>query len=464
GSATRSFAVPASVGTGPRMSALWGFLLLCSLLTPSQGRGIVASAAKADADDAKHLLAKRDLQKLRGGLLEKDIPLGGRLGKNGAVGGLLGRDGAVGGLPGGDGLLGGLLGRNGLLDGLLGGDGVLGGLLGRDGVLHCLLGRHGLLGGLLGSLLGKDGAVGSLLGKDGVVDGLAGGLLGGDGLVGGLLGRDGLLHALLGKDGLVDDLLDAVLDILLGKDGVLGKDGLVGNLLGGNGGDLPGLKIVNNTVPKIRLRSLPGFGHEVGLNTQLLVESTSARGRVLCLQVEADVVMLVQGKGAARQNSEDCKTLGIDIRVRPNVPLLDQPLKRFLSDALRELGCDIANNRLKAVRALLGLGTPALPLGALGDLPPFSIIGGNAIQLDLNVSASTSQPKPLGLAELGPFLQALPTSVPRSSSLGTPALRVANPPVVALRGRRATATLQASIDILSPVLQSSQEPLLSLEA
>lgn len=33
------------------------------------------------------------------------------------------------------------------------------------------------------------------------------------------------------------------------------------------------LRIVNNTLPKISLRSLPGFGHQVDLNTQLLVES-----------------------------------------------------------------------------------------------------------------------------------------------------------------------------------------------
>jgi len=33
-------------------------------------------------------------------------------------------------------------------------------------------------------------------------------------------------------------------------------------------------KILNNTLPKISLRSLPGVGHQVGFNTQLLVEST----------------------------------------------------------------------------------------------------------------------------------------------------------------------------------------------
>lgn len=33
------------------------------------------------------------------------------------------------------------------------------------------------------------------------------------------------------------------------------------------------LRIVNNTLPKISLRSLPGFGHQVDFSTQLLVES-----------------------------------------------------------------------------------------------------------------------------------------------------------------------------------------------
>lgn len=42
-------------------------------------------------------------------------------------------------------------------------------------------------------------------------------------------------------------------------------------------------------------------------------------------------------------------------------------------------------------------------------------------------------------------------------------VRVANKPVVAVRDRRATATLKASIDVLSPLLQSSQKPLFSLD-
>lgn len=33
------------------------------------------------------------------------------------------------------------------------------------------------------------------------------------------------------------------------------------------------LRILNNTLPKISLRSLPGFGHQVDFNTKLLVES-----------------------------------------------------------------------------------------------------------------------------------------------------------------------------------------------
>ncbi|XP_010568042.1 PREDICTED: BPI fold-containing family B member 3-like [Haliaeetus leucocephalus] len=275
------------------------------------------------------------------------------------------------------------------------------------------------------------------------------------------------------------------------------------------------LKIVNNTLPKISLRSLPGFGHEVGFNTKLLVESTSAPGRALCMQVEADVVMLVQDKWAALQSDKDCKTLDINIRVRPKVPLLDQPLKRLLSDVLREVGCNIVNSRLNVVSTLLGSRTPASPLGALGDLPPFSIISGDAIQLDLNVSATASPgPKTLDLllagdaeggvvaSTQGPSLAAtvllatghppllrlpqhilstllepiqgqgafslsitdsmiakvLPGSLPLELRV-----RVANKPVVAVRDRRATATLKASIDILSPLLQSSQKPLFSLD-
>uniref|UniRef100_A0A8B9MT34 Lipid-binding serum glycoprotein C-terminal domain-containing protein n=1 Tax=Accipiter nisus TaxID=211598 RepID=A0A8B9MT34_9AVES len=472
------------------MSAFWAVFLLCSLLNPSQGLGIMSSVGKVDVDDIKHSLAKRDLQKLQGGLLggkllggllEKGSPLGSLLGEDGAVGSLLGREGAVGSLLGGDGVLGGLLGREGAVGSLLGGDGVLGGLLGRDGVL--------------GGLLGRDGVLGGLLGKDGLVDGL------------------------LGKDGLVDGLLDVVLDILIGKGGLLGKDGLVGNLLGGNNGDLTGPKIVNNTLPKISLRSLPGFGHEVGFNTQLLLESTSAPGRALCVQVEADVVMLVQDKWAALQSNEDCKTLDINIRVRPKVPLLDQPLKSLLSDVLREVGCNIVNSRLNVASTLLGSRTPAFPLGALGNLPPFSIISSDAIQLDLNLLAgdaeggmvTSTQGPPLAatvlLATGHPPLLRLPqrtlsallepmqgqgafslsitdSMVPDSISLSTSALlplipqlakvlpgslplelrvRVANKPVVAVRDRRATATLKASVDVLSPLLQSSQKLLFSLD-
>ncbi|KFO10650.1 BPI fold-containing family B member 3, partial [Balearica regulorum gibbericeps] len=406
-----------------KMSAFWAVFLLCSLLTPSQGLGIMPSVAKVDVDD-------------------------------GAAGGLLG------------------------------GDSVLGGLLGGDGVL------------------------------------------------GGLLGKDGLVDGLLGKDGLVDGLLDVVLDLLMGKNGLLGKDGLTGNLLGGNGGDFTGAKIVNNTLPKISLRSLPGLGHQVGFKTQLLVETKSAAGRVLCVQVEADVAMLVQDKWAALQNNKDCKTSNINIHVslhhflfpifllpRPKVPLLDQPLKRYLSDVLSEMGCDIINTKLNMVSALLGSRTPTLPLGGLGDLPPFSIISGNAIKLDLNLPfedmegsvvastqgrpftatllLATGHPPQLSLSQraldvlLEPVqgqeafnLNITDFMVPDSISLSTSALlpvipqlakilpgslplelhvRVANEPVVAVRGRRATATLKASIDVFSPLLQLSQKPLFSLD-
>ncbi|XP_009702586.1 PREDICTED: BPI fold-containing family B member 4-like [Cariama cristata] len=261
------------------------------------------------------------------------------------------------------------------------------------------------------------------------------------------------------------------------------------------------LKIVNNTLPKISLRSLPGFGHQVGFNTQLLVEGTSALGRALCVQVEADVVMLVQDKGEALQNHKDCKTVDINIRVRPKVPLLDQPLTRLLSDALREVACYIVSAGLNVVNAVLGPRTLALPLQALGELPPFSIISGDAIQLDLNlllgdaeggVVASTrglplattlllttGHPPRLGLSRrtLGVLLETvweqgafnlnitnsmlakiLPGSLPLELHVW-----VAREPVVAVRDRRATATLKASIDVFRPPPQSSQEPLFSLD-
>ncbi|XP_075577459.1 BPI fold-containing family B member 3-like [Pelecanus crispus] len=278
-------------------------------------------------------------------------------------------------------------------------------------------------------------------------------------------------------------------------------------------------KIVNNTLPKISLRSLPGFGHQVGFNTQLLVENTSVPGRVLCTQVEADVVLMVQDKWADLQNNKDCKIFAINIRTRPKVPLLDQPLKQYLSDVLHEVGCDIVNARLNLASSPLGSRTPALPLGALGDLPPFSIISGDAIQLDLNLLfrdaaggavasaqgrplAATlllarGQPPRLGLSPraLGALLGLAPgqaafnlsitnSMVPDGVSLSTSALlplipqltgvlpgslplelrvRAASKPLVAVRGGRATATLKASVDIFSPALQSFQKPLFSLD-
>ena len=109
---------------------------------------------------------------------------------------------------------------------------------------------------------------------------------------------------------------------------------------------------MNNTLPKISLHPLPGVGHEVGFNTQLLVESTrygmsvmgmaqgrevtislgsrwpanilnrvlcfspcSALDKALCVQVEADVAMVVQDNWEARQNNV-CKTVDINIRLR----------------------------------------------------------------------------------------------------------------------------------------------------
>ncbi|KAL2296935.1 hypothetical protein Nmel_014986 [Mimus melanotis] len=244
----------------------------------------------------------------------------------------------------------------------------------------------GLLGGnLLGGLPGKDGVSGLLGG-----DGLLGGLLGQDGILGGVLGKGGVVDGLLGKDGLVDTLLDTVLELLIGKNGLLGKNGLVGSLLGRNGEELMGLRIVNNTLPKISLRSLPGFGHQVDFNTQLLVES-SVPGQPVCEQVEVDATMVVQDTWTAHQNALNCKTVDIITHVRPRVPLLEEPLKRLLNNVLQDLGCNIINAKLKVLSSLLGSRNQVLPLGALGDLPSFSILSRDSIQMDLNLLSDNAR-------------------------------------------------------------------------
>ncbi|XP_039936244.1 BPI fold-containing family B member 4-like [Hirundo rustica] len=152
-----------------------------------------------------------------------------------------------------------------------------------------------------------------------------------------------------------------------------------------------GLRIVNNTLPKISLRSLPGFGHQVDFNTQLLVES-SVPGQALCEQVEVDATMVLQDTWTAHQNALNCKTVDINIDVRPRVPVLDEPLKRLLRGILQDLGCNIINARLKVLSSLLGSRNQVLPLGALGDLPSFSILSGDAIQMDLNLLSENARP------------------------------------------------------------------------
>ncbi|XP_059718566.1 BPI fold-containing family B member 3-like isoform X1 [Haemorhous mexicanus] len=523
------------------MSVLWTVVLLNSLLIPSQGFIIPLSVARPDMNGFKDSPAKDVPQRASGDLLSGNL-LGGLLGKKGLVGGLLGEDGPVGSLLGQKGLVGGLLGEDGPVGSLLGQKGLVGGLLGEDGPVGSLLGQRGLVGGLLGedgpvgSLLGQKGLVGGLLGGNGLLggDGLLGGLLGEggvvgglldqDGILGGLLGKGGVVDGLLGKDGLVDTLLDTVLELLIGKNGLLGKNGLVGSLLGKNGEELIGLRIVNNTLPKISLRSLPGFGHQVDFNTQLLVES-SVPGQLLCEQVEVDATMLVQDTWTAHQNALNCKTVDINIYVRPRVPVLEEPLKRLLSNTLKDLGCNIINAKLKVLSSLLGSRNQVLPLGALGDLPSFSILSGDAIQMDLNLLSenardgvmtpkqgltaslqlATGRPPRLSLSQdtLSALLEQVQSQgalnlsitsltgsssplqgqVPQSSSLTVSALfpfipqlsralpgslplelrvRVRNEPVVTVRDGRATVTLKATIDVVSPALQTPQGLLFSV--
>ncbi|XP_059337122.1 BPI fold-containing family B member 3-like isoform X1 [Ammospiza nelsoni] len=472
---------------------------------------------------------------LVGGLLGENGPVGSLLGERGLVGGLLGENGPVGGLLGERGLVGGLLGENGPVGGLFGQKGLVGGLLGENGPVGSLLGEKGLVGGLLGEngavggllggngLLGGDGLLSGLLGQDGVVSGL----LDQDGILGGLLGKGGVVDGLLGKDGLVDTLLDTVLDLLIGKNGLLGRNGLVGSLLGKNGEELIGLRIVNNTLPKISLRSLPGFGHQVDFKTQLLVES-SVPGQPLCQQVEVDATILVRDTWTPHQNALNCETVDINTHVRPRVPVLEEPLKRLLSNTLKDLGCNIINAKLKVLSSLLGSRNQVLPLGALGDLPSFSILSGDAIQVDLNLLSengrdgvtspmqelplsaslqlatgrrprlSLSQDTLSALLEQGQGQGALNLSitslagsnsplqgqVTQSSSLTVSALfpfipqlsralpgslplelrvRVRDEPVVAVRDGRATVTLRATIDVSSPALQTPQGLLFSVD-
>ncbi|NXO44337.1 BPIB4 protein, partial [Locustella ochotensis] len=365
-----------------------------------------------------------------------------------------------------------------------------------------------------------DGAVGGLLGGDG----LLGGLLGGDGAVGGLLGGDGLLGGLLGANGLLGG--DGLLGGLLGKDGVVGAVHclfLVSSRL----------RIVNNTLPKISLRSLPGFGHQVDFNTQLLVES-SVPGQPLCEQVEVDATMLVQDTWTAHQNALNCKTVDINTYVRyesgvrPRVPVLDEPLKRLLRGVLQDLGCNIINARLKVLSSLLGSRNQVLPLGALGDLPSFSILSGDAIRMDLNLLSenagagvmtptqglplpaslqlATGRPPRLSLSQdtlstlleqvqgqgalnlsitsltamslvlfpqvsessllttsaLFPFIPQLTRVLPGSLPLEL-RVQVSNEPVVTVRDGRATVTLKATIDFISPALQTPRGLLFSLD-
>ncbi|KAJ7417458.1 hypothetical protein BTVI_32732 [Pitangus sulphuratus] len=101
--------------------------------------------------------------------------------------------------------------------------------------------------------------------------------------------------------------------------------------------------------------------------------------------------MLVQDTWTAQQSNMNCRTVDINIHVSPRVPILDEPLRRLLSDALSDLGCNILNARLNVVNSLLGSRNQMLPLGALGDLPPFSILSSDSIQLDLNLLSGNAE-------------------------------------------------------------------------
>uniref|UniRef100_A0A8B9ENY1 Uncharacterized protein n=1 Tax=Anser cygnoides TaxID=8845 RepID=A0A8B9ENY1_ANSCY len=441
---------------------------------------------------------------LAGGLLGEDGVVGGLLGGDGGLaGGLLGGKGHVGGLLGGDGLVGGLLGgKGGLAGGLLGGKGPLGGLLGDDPLAGGLPGGKG---GLAGGLLGGKGPLGGLLGDDP----LAGSLLGGDGAVGGLVGDNGIAGGLLGGSGLLGGRGQRGQGTLP-EGGLLGKNGLLGTIKGLTGLKIVNItlpKITLRFLPGIGLQLniytqllVDGNGAVGGL-LQLQVEANiTAR------------VRLVQDKsGALKLVIEDCKTLlgDVNIRAGPKVPLVEKTVKSVLGSVLPRLLCPVVDTVLGVVNSLLGSVTSVLPLGALGDLQytlsSLPIIGDKSIQLDLNlllrdaagnvVEPVRGQPSPvtllpaagrgvqvglsqdvlgavLGLAQKqGAFnLDITSSAVPDSISLSTSALlsafpqlsavvpgslplalrvRLADVPEVALRDGRATATLRATIDVVT---------------
>ncbi|RLV98854.1 hypothetical protein DV515_00010442 [Chloebia gouldiae] len=221
--------------------------------------------------------------------------------------------------------------------------------------------------------------------------------------------------------------------------------------------------------------------------------------------------MVVQDTWTPHQNALNCKTVDINTYVRPRVPVLEEPLKRFLSNALQDLGCNIVNARVKVLSSLLGSRNQVLPLGALGDLPSFSILSGDAIQMDLNLLSenardgmmtpvqglpltaslqlATGRPPQLSLSQdtlsalleqvqglealslnitsltgsnfplQGQLTRALPGSLPLELRV-----RVSKKPIVTVRDGRATVTLKATIDVASPALQTPQGLLFSVNA
>ncbi|XP_035200000.1 BPI fold-containing family B member 3-like isoform X2 [Oxyura jamaicensis] len=493
-------AITGSLANGNLLEGLLGGLL--------GGGGLVGSLLGGDGL-VGGLLGDNGLV---GSLLGDDGLVGGLLGEDGLVGGLLGEDGLGGGLLGGDGLVGGLLGDNGPVGGgLLGGKGPIGGLLGDDPLAGSLLGGDGAVGGLVGDngiaggLLGGKGPIGSLLGDDP----LAGSLLGGDGAVGGLVGDNGIAGGLISGSGLLGGRGQRGQGTLP-EGGLLGNSGLLGTIKGLTGLKIANItlpKITLRFLPGVGLQLniytqllVDGNGAVGGL-LQLQVEANiTAR------------VRLVQDKsGALKLVIEDCKTLlgDVNIRVGPKVPLVEKTLKSVLGSVLPRLLCPVVDTVLGVVNSLLGSVTSVLPLGALGDLQytlsSLPIVGDKSIQLDLNlllrdaagnvVEPVRGQSPPvtllpttgrgvqvglsqdvlgavLGLAQKqGAFnLDITGSAVPDNISLSTSALlsafpqlsavlprslplalrvRLADVPEVALRDGRATATLPATIDVVS---------------
>ncbi|XP_032561201.1 BPI fold-containing family B member 4-like [Chiroxiphia lanceolata] len=283
---------------------------------------------------------------------------------------------------------GGVLGGGGD-GGLLGG--ITGGLLGGGG--------EGLLGGLIGGLIGGGSdAGGGLLGAGGGGGAYGGGpsnpprgwpAAGGNvprgsspvGVAGRTQGQGGLLGngGLLGRAGILSG----------GLLGVLGEGGLLSTIQG-----LTGLRIVEETLPRVSLRLLPGIGANHNLYTRVALNGKSLLDLLdstVEVNVTARVRLTMDGMGYPKLVTERCDTVlgGIKIRLLSSLlPIVDNLLASILNRLLPNLLCLVVDIALRLVNDQLGLVNSLVPLGLLGSIQytvfSLPLLTGQFLEVDLN--------------------------------------------------------------------------------